>query len=167
MHWRGWTGTINPTPANNKNSGVTAQTITTRKKNNNFTSQCSAAATDDCSDKAENNTNNNNNRISAKCGSHNFGCGSFLLSGQAVYPIASARVGPSGPKTSQLAKKSATIAALLLISRPNFSHALQASGTYDTLVHSGFPKIFRTDRTACDSPRPTPDLPQASFPSST
>ena len=158
---------MNPTPANNKNSGVTAQTITTRKKNNNFTSQCSAAATDDCSDKAENNTNNNNNRISAKCGSHNFGCGSFLLSGQAFYSTSQAPAGPSGPKTSQLAKKSATIAALLLISRPNFSHALQASETYDTLVHSGFPKIVRTDRTACDSPRPTPDLPQASFPSST
>jgi len=81
LHCQGGTGTMNPTPANNKNNGVNGSTITTRKKKNNFTSQCNAAATDDCSDKAENNTNNNNNRISAKYGSHNFGCGSFLLSG--------------------------------------------------------------------------------------
>ena len=72
---------MNPTPANNKNSGVTAQTITTRKKNNNFTSQCSAAATDDCSKRQKTTQTIIINRISAKYGRHNFGCGSFLLSG--------------------------------------------------------------------------------------
>jgi hypothetical protein len=32
LHWQGWTGTMNPTPANNKNSGVKGSNNNNKKE---------------------------------------------------------------------------------------------------------------------------------------